>query len=78
MKTKLFNFRMITVFAISGLATLMSFSAATDTMNMDQGNTRRLSLMPKSACVKPKYRVLVWVLSKTARLSSRVDLGRVT
>ena len=36
-KTKLLNFRMITVFAISGLATLMSFSAAADTMNMDQG-----------------------------------------
>ena len=35
-KTKLLNFRMITVFAISGLATLMSFSAAADTMNMDQ------------------------------------------
>ncbi len=36
MKIKPLNFRLITVFAISGLATLMSFSVAADTMNMDQ------------------------------------------
>ncbi len=36
MKIKLLNFRMIAVFAICGLATLMSYSAAADTMKMDQ------------------------------------------
>lgn len=36
MKTKFLNFRMMTVLAIGGLAALMSFSAAADTMNMDQ------------------------------------------
>ena len=36
MNINLSNFRMITVFAICGLATLMSFSIAADTMKMDK------------------------------------------
>ena len=36
MKTKLLNLRMVSIFGISGLATLMSFSIAADTMKMDK------------------------------------------
>ncbi len=77
-KTKLLNFRMITVFAISGLATLMSFSAAADTMNMDQGKYAALKSYAEKRLRETKIPGLGVVLSKTARLSLRVDLGRVT